>query len=487
MRQVLDPTFPAPDWLQQAGYGEDRLTIAFKVLLAPLWVVTHDPILVALIGRIIVWGLLLWSLIALARAMRLAPLFLAWALVLWIGFGQSLGAGEWLFKGVEGKCFAYALLFFSLAAILRAKMIRAAVFCGLSWWFHAPVAAWTTLAIALALIWRFRDYGSRRLLQFSLITAALLVPMVLIALKYTGNSGLVGGDSYADWIVVIFRNPHHLDPNYFHGGIELFKIILCALVAFAGLRTLTSKPASLFLMSFVTTLVLEFGAGLLARRSDLFWYLKTYPFRVADVLVWLFCCFGLVLIVQQSLSRVQHRLFSAGATSMFKHCGIALLLAVTTVCLLRGNDQDQRSSLRESTRSWMQYARQVDTPYKEMTRWIRANTPRTAVILTDGWHDDFWLEAERAEVVNFKRNPHNKLAIEWYQRYSALNGGPFHGVGFGTKSEIDAHFPFLREAALADIRKRYGGDYFLTTEPRSDLRPQLVHENADYHLYALNR
>jgi hypothetical protein len=135
----------------------------------------------------------------------------------------------------------------------------------------------------------------------------------------------------------------------------------------------------------------------------------------------------------------------------------------------------------------MQYARQVDTPYKEMTRWIRANTPRTAVILTDGWHDDFWLEAERAEVVNFKRNPHNKLAIEWYQRYSALNGGPFHGVGFGTKSEIDAHFPFLREAALADIRKRYGGDYFLTTEPRSDLRPQLVHENADYHLYALNR
>jgi len=486
MRQVLDSTFPAPDWLQMAGYDEDRLTIGFKALLSPLWFVTHDPILVALIGRIIVWALLLWSLVSLARAMDLPPYFLSWALVLWFGFGQSLGAHEWLFNGVEGKCFAYALLFFSLAAILRSQMIRAAILCGLSWWFHVPVAAWTTLAIGVVLIVCFRDYGKRRFLQFSLITGALLTPMVLVALKYTSNSGLVGEDAYADWIVVVFRNPHHLDPNYFHGGIEFFKMILCALVAMAGLRAITSKPASLFLISFVVVLVLEFGAGMLARKFDLFWYLKTYPFRVADVLVWLFCCFSLPMVVQQLLSRFQHREFSASSTSMFKHGGIVLLLAVTAVCLLRGNGQDGRSSIRQFTQSWKQYARQLDTPYKEMTRWIRTNTPRTAIIVTCGCHGDFWLEAERAEMVNFKRNPHSRLAVEWYQRYSALNGRPFHAVGFQTGSEIDANFPLLSLVELAGIRKRYGGDYFLTTKPRSDLRSQLVHENADYHLYALN-
>jgi hypothetical protein len=487
MRQVLDPSFPAPDWLQVAGYDEDRLTIAFKVLLSPLWLVTHDPILVALMGRIIVWVLLLWSFVTLARAMTLPPYFLAWALVLWIGFGQSLGAHEWLFNGVEGKCFAYALLLFSLAAILRSQMIQAAILCGLSWWFHVPVAAWTTLAVVVALIVCFRDYGKRRFLQFSLVTGALLMPMVLVALQYTSNSGLVGGNPYADWIVVVFRNPHHLDPNYFHGGIEFFKMTLCALVAMVGLRALTSKPASRFLISFVVVLVLEFGAGMLARKFDLFWYLKTYPFRVADVLVWLFCCLSLPMVVQQLLSRFQRKEFSAAPTSMFKYGGIASLLAVTTVCLLRGNAWDGRHSIRDFTRSWMHYAHQFDTPHRAMTRWIRANTPKTAIFVTDGGDAEFWLEAERAEVVNYKRNPHNGLAVEWYQRYSALNGRPFQGVAIQTRSEIDANFPLLSRAELADIRKRYGGDYFLTTKARSDLRAQLVYENTDYYLYALNR
>jgi hypothetical protein len=122
----------------------------------------------------------------------------------------------------------------------------------------------------------------------------------------------------------------------------------------------------------------------------------------------------------------------------------------------------------------------------EMTRWIRTNTPKGSVIITGAWDGDFWLEAERAEMVNFKRNPHNGLAVEWYQRYSALNGGPFHGIGFRTRAEIETNFPRLSQAQLDDIRKRYGGDYLLTTRARSDLRAQLAHENGVYYLYVFN-
>jgi hypothetical protein len=486
MRQFLDPSFPAPDWLQVAGYDEDRLTIGFKALLSPLWILTSNAIVVALFGRVIVWVLLLWSLVTLARAMTLSPYSLAWALVLWVGLGQSLGAHEWFFNGVEGKCLAYALLLFSLTAFLRGQMIWAAVLCGLAWWFHVPVAAWTTLALAGALMLCFRHYGMKRLLQFSLITGALLLPMVFVALKYTSKSGLMGGNAYADWIVVVFRNPHHLDPNYFHGGIEFFKMSVCAVIAFAGLRSLTSKPASWFLISFVIMLLLEFGAGLLARKFDLFWYLKTYPFRVGDVLVWLFCCLSLPTVAHNLGSRFRGRNFSAESSLMFKRAGVALLWAVATVCLWRGNVQDGRYSIRAFIDSWAQYARHIDTPYKEMTRWVRTNTPKRAIIITGAWDGDFWLEAERAEMVNFKRNPHNGLAVEWYQRYSALNGGPLHGIGFRTKSEIDANLPRLSRTQLDEIKKRYGGDYFLTTTARSDLRAQLVHENGVYYLYAFN-
>ena len=76
--------------------------------------------------------------------------------------------------------------------------------------------------------------------------------------------------------------------------------------------------------------------------------------------------------------------------------------------------------------------------------------------------------------------------IEWYRRYSAVNGGPFHGVGFQTRSEIEANFPRLSEGQLDDIRKLYGGDYYLLTKPRTDLHAQLVHENGAYYLYSFD-
>lgn len=487
MRQLLDPSFPAPDWLQRAGYDEDQLTIGFKALLGPLWLATKDPILVALVGRLVVWGFLLFAFVRLARAMDIARYALAWGLVLWIGFGQSLGAGEWLFNGVEGKCLAYALLMLALEALLRKRLMLAALFCGLSWWFHVPVAAWGTLGVSGAIVLRFRDFGFKRLLQFGLISAALILPMVFIALKYTSSSGLIGANSYADWLVVVFRNPHHVDPNYFHGGREFLKLCACTAIAAVGLHVVSSRAKVAFLCSFLGILVLEFGSGLIARKFDLYWYLKTYPFRVADVMVLLFASLALPGLVMHLAARVHRRnLPDRMVPSSLKAIGVLLLLVVVVVYLLRGDIQHGRGNLRTFVQSWFQYTRHTETPYQEMTRWIRTNTPKSATIITSAWNGDFWIEAQRAEVVNFKRNPHNALVIEWYRRYSAVNGGPFHGVGFQTRSEIEANFPRLSEGQLDDIRKLYGGDYYLLTKPRTDLHAQLVHENGAYYLYSFD-
>lgn len=480
VRQLFDSSFPAPDWLQAAGYDEDRLTVGFKFVLSPLWLVTQTPIAVALAGRLIVWTLLLYALIRLARAMDVGPYALAWGLVLWIGIGQSLGAGEWVFGGVEGKCFAYALLMLALEAALRQRLMRAAFLCGLSWWFHVPVAAWGTLALSGSLALRFRDHDSKRLLRSGLLAAALLLPMVVVALKYTGPAGLVGANSFADWIVVVFRSPHHLDPDYFHGGREFLKLLGCAAVATVGFHVITSRSKAALLSLFMAVLLLGFAAGLIARKLDFLWYLKTYPFRVADVLIPLFFDLALPGLVVRVVSRASSGRPSARAVLVLKRAGIGILLAVSALFLLHG-----RADLRRFARAWVEYARQTESPYHEMAQWIRSNTPKSATIITGAWDADFWIEAERAELVNFKRNPHNALAIEWYRRYSALNGGPFQTTGFETKREMEAHFPWLSREQLDVIRARYGGDYYLTTAARSDLRRPLVHENGSYYLYDL--
>lgn len=485
MRQFSDPSFPAPDWLQRAGYDEDRLTIGFKALLAPLWIATKNPIVVALAGRFIVWTFLLYALMRLTRALDTAPYALAWGLVLWIGHGQSLGAGEWIFTGVEGKCLAYGLLLLGLEAALQRKAMLAGLLCGLSWYFHVPVAAWGTLAVSGALALCFRDYGFKRLLQFGVIMGALLLPMAFVALKYTGASGLVGANPYADWLVVVFRNPQHLDPNYFHGFREFLKLVVCVLAAATGLRVITSRVKAGFLTSFLGILLLEFVAGLMAGKLNLLWYLKTYPFRVADVLIFLFFCLVLPGLAVYLFSRFYEKSLSARSLSTLQRAGVALLLVLSAAFLLRGNAGDQRDGLQAFIGSWAQYARHNETPYYEMTRWIRTHTPKSATVITSAWDRDFWIEAQRAEVVNFKRNPHNALVVEWYERYSALNGGPFHTIGYQSKSEIDANFLRLSQQQLDAIHRVYDGDYYLTTKSRSDLHAQLVHENGFYFLYSV--
>ena len=86
-------------------------------------------------------------------------------------------------------------------------------------------------------------------------------------------------------------------------------------------------------------------------------------------------------------------------------------------------------------------------------------------------------------MVSFRRNPHNGLVVEWYRRYLATNGGDFHSVGVDTVTEDQKNYPQLSTSQLAEIRKNFGGDYYLTVTKRDDLNNQLVYANDKYYLY----
>ena len=485
LRQFIDPSFLSQEWLHLAGYDEDRLTFGFKLLFAPLWLCTSQGVLIALLGRLVVWAILFYSILRLARALNIPRYALAWGLPLWLCH-QTFGAGEFVFGGLEGKCLAYAGIFLAIEALLSGRLMRAAVFIGLNFWFHVPVGLWGGLAVCASLLSQ-PNLSKRRLFYFAAVAIGLCLPMIWIALQYAGGMGLVGAHPEADWLVVVFRNPHHLDPAYFHGWPELLRLAICAGVAIAGLSALVSRSHLKLLACFLLMLLLEFGAGLLAWQFGLLWYLKTYPFRVADVLV----PFLFFLVLPAFVVNLRHW---ADKTKYFTHVNAAgknlasaVVIVAFAVWSLAFFVRSNRLVPYQFDTSWVSYLHHKDTPLSEMTRWVKINTPGRAVIIAPPWLTSFSLDSERAEVVVSNRNPHNDLIVEWYRRYIALNGGPFHSMGADANSEMESDFPRLSSSQLDAIRKQFGGEYYLTTIKRSDLGTAPIHEDGEYFLYKLTR
>ncbi len=476
-RRILEPAFLGRDWLQAAS-GDDVLYSAFSALVAPLWLLLKDAILVVLVGRLLVWALLFYALARLARTLEIDAYALAIGLAVWVFRFQSLGAGEWIFGGIEGKCVAYALLFLAMESALRKRVLAAAVYCGFSIWFHILVGGWGALALCGALLIGNRGFRWRRALQFCAIVGTFLLPLVVMFLHKTSDAQSSGSSGRANRLIVLFRNPHHLDPDFFHGNVEFLLACLLTGITVFGLHMLVSQYKATLISAFLVILLMQFGAGLIARRLGLFWFLKSYPFRVADVLVGLLCWITAPMLALWLLKWVVAPRFRALVSSV-------LLFGVGFVVLLNAAPAiEQHLGVFQS--SWSRYLRHDESPWEEMTRWIRQNTPQSSILIAPPWEETFWVQAERAEVVNFKRAPHSLAILQWNQRMMVLNGGPFHSRGDRVKDELQQHYPELAPAAIDAVRRDYGADYYLNTKPRPEMSGQLVHANGNYFLYQLH-
>jgi hypothetical protein len=480
-RRMIEPAFLSNDWLQIAS-GEDVLYGAFSALIAPLWLALKDAILVVLAGRLLIWVFLLYALLRLARAIGIEVYALAIGLAVWIFRFQSLGASEWIFGGIEGKCIAYGMLFLAIESALRNRVLVAAVYCGISIWFHVLVGGWAAMALGGALLICAEIYGWRRPLQFCAIVVAFLLPLVAVFLRSTDRLENAGSYQQANRLIVLFRNPHHLDPVYFHGKTELILACLLVCITVFGLYKAISPRKAALLGSFLLILLLQFGAGLIARSLGLFWFLKSYPFRVADVLVGLLFCLTLPMLLVWWSKRGS----AANMPAKFRFMAWCALLLVPALFLLAKSTPLVKRHFGVFADSWSRYLRHEESPWQEATNWIRVNTPESSVFIAPPWEGAFWIEAERAEVVNFKRAPHSLAILEWNQRMMALNGGPFHSIGGRALEELQQHYPQLDADQIEALSKAYGASYFLTTVQRADLAGRLVHQNGSYFLYQLH-
>ena len=471
-RQLIDRTFLDNDWLQASGAADSALDVIFAAMVAPLWLLLKDGVLVALTARVLTWSLLLIALVRLARTLKIPWHGLSIGLALWLYCGQTLGAGEWIFGGAEEKCLAYALLTVALTALLERQMLPAAIACGLAIWFHLLVGGWGAVALGGAMLLSVHDYGLRSVAKFLGVSFALGVVAVFAALHYAGPSSAA-----SDRLTVLFRNPHHLDPNVFPAWIELRRIITAAGLAAVALPLIATRSRTALLRWFLLVLTLEFVLGMLARKLDLFRFLKSYPFRVADVVpLMLFWLLLPSLVVAACRKPVRPWLALA-----------ALAAVLSAGHMLIHSPSPTWTGLLAFRSAWSSEVHHEQTPWLRMTSWIQSRTPRSSVVLTPPCQGEFWLEAERAQVVSFKRAPHDIRILEWYERMTALNGGPFLKAGFDACDELMQHYPALDRTRLFSIRDRYGADYYLTTTRREDLAAAPLFESGTYFLYGLRR
>lgn len=145
-----DPFLNTPDshWLFYATFGLFSFLLSQNVMV---WV-----------GRVFVWLATACAWRRLSRVFLPVPFF---SVLTAIGFAFYLEsfhlAGEWIIGGVEGKSFAFPLVFWGLSYFFEGKYNRGWILMGIGAAFHALVGGWAVLACLLS--WVGNQLFDRRL------------------------------------------------------------------------------------------------------------------------------------------------------------------------------------------------------------------------------------------------------------------------------------------------------------------------------------
>lgn len=447
--------------------------VAFHYFLQPFYWISADPILVAQSARLVLWLFVISCFIFLGRALKLSfsTIFIALSLYLLVGQGQF--AWAWIFGGAEQKVIAYGFLFLSLANLVKKRYVYCGLLAGISFYAHVIVGGWAALAIGLVIISRIKTE------PYAIIKyASFALPIAIAVLAYHYFSGLANNDNnYAlatmnvYEISAIFRNPHHIDPNYF---LSIKKTLLYLLFVSLGVYFSVSNKLPVgtkVLAQIMTIFGLFFGIGILARQLNLYFLLNLYPFRLADALYPLFLS---LLVVETVLLSLKQLTIKSPYSNVPTYVFLATVLSMPFF------------KIALNPQSKTNFAQSSDAA--KMHNWIKDNTAKQAIFAVMPCNGDFWLMAERAMIVNFKSASVGKSFPEWYQRLIMLNGMKgFTTVGFNVCRELKEGFNSLSINNLVDISENYGATHYLSDRQHADLNESLLINFGDLYLYEINK
>jgi hypothetical protein len=420
------------------------------------WLTTWLPLpVVAWIGRLCAAALLSHSLARLCWTIHGQPGVALLVALLYVTLLKwTHMAGEWVVGGVEAKSFAYALVFYALAAIATGRWRWVWLWTGAASAVHVLVGGWATLA-ALVSWGASRDrLPLRQMWPWLLGGGAISLVGVLpaLALDRGVDAATLG---QAHMIYVYERLSHHLLVTRFAliFVIRHIAAVLLGGMLLLGLRGWTRDPLRRISLFVIGAVVISMVGGLIdlllqgetVREAAI---MRIYWFRLSDAMVPLLLALLLVQLVRH-LQTVNRRI-----SGVVLIASVLLVLAnVAGTVSLRVLDRRPDGD-RLSLPGYNAPTARRDEVYRqwlEMCGWIREQTPPDALFMTPRRQQTFKWYAERAEVVNWKNVPQGAGAIvEWWKRIQKLIPGRQYG------------YQSLDLDKLESLMRLYKADYLVT-------------------------
>ncbi len=492
-KQYWQPDWCAGDLFLESGKA--HLTFYWTVGLLTKWFALPT---VAWIGRLAAWLALAIAWQRLNRTITGLPLravlsaMLLVTLIDWTNF-----AGEWVVGGVEGKCFAYACVFWGLAALAEQRWRWVWPCFGLAAAFHVLVGGWSVIAAAMVWLWQPRESRPKLLVMLPalMLGGALALPGVVPALQLTLTVSPETVEQ-ANQIYVFDRLPHHLSPLTMSGP-ELGKKALrfgLLLLGFAWLRFFCIRQADNlplaspcegggpkipsfrpldFLMRFAIATLIISVAGFAWELAT--WnhpavaarILKYYVFRLADIAVPLATSLGVGWLTHRLLQRQSK-------------WGIALLLLAVSLPTLHLLDVSR--DRYEKPRPPADRRLKDVAAFRNACDWANEHTPTDALFLVPRHAQSFKWYAGRSDLVTWKDVPQSADALlTWRERYFDVH---WH---YNEEKKYVAYGSLASQGTerMRELTERYQFDYVLTVEYPPLLLP-VVYANNYYTIYSTN-
>jgi len=441
------------------------------------------------------------SLTAKLLTARWSPLAACWLFCCMASYGSL--SGEWIVGGVEGKVFSYGLLFAAFGQVCRGRIILAGALAGTAISFHPVIGAWCVLAFFGAYMTRdrwsvaepepieIRPIGTgKTVLPFVYAVAAMIalaLPGLIPVLQLLFEAVPAQTRFSANYIQVYYRLAHHLDPMLFpRRAFVGYTVLISVWLVLARARSPVVGTRWFHHIVGWSILFAIFGffvswgprpPNLMSFYAERMFFLKFYPFRLADVAVPL----AVSVVVQRWLEQRSDvlaqnvhagRIGKVDAGRWGDCCSVsrfaaaygpyALLWAFTLGHAYAGS-VDHRGASRAD---WI-----------NVCGWIDQHLPADSLVQAphNGWAFKWF--AGRAEYVSFKDCPQDYAGIvEWNRRLLFLK-----------KWYEDQYSDQLYSVEELRRFRRETGITHLLTDRLGPLELDPVYRNRTFQLYDLSQ
>ena len=441
-----------PDWCERDFFLRSANVHWCFLLLTGWWSVWSSFGAVVIAGRLLQSLVLAFGFVRLSGAVGLS----GWGGVISAAIFALLTqlgsfSGEWILGGYESKVPAWGLGWAALGMWIEGSVRRcprtlciAGLCCGLGVSLHPVVGGWFGLGIGGGcFIWVIcRGHLKTELVglgMFGLASVLAASPGLIPAIRFllTGGEQATVRDR-SIFVQVYWRLRHHMDPTaimleqWCYAGALLGVIVALGILLQRGTRFRSefargADPESLLRLQLVLLVAITAAAaGVLLgwhessveRMTDWQWrgrLLRFYPFRFFDGMLPVVAAMTAVLAAGMRLRGSEERRGDTESPALPREttapglirfvCLPVLFLAAWGLALSERRDVPAGYSAA-GWRDW-----------RAACQWLRANTEKSALVLTPRESFAFKWLSERAEYVCYKDCPQDPAGIvEWDQR-----------------------------------------------------------------------